>query len=138
MHEIFENLREKGKRDLKKLIEKSDLSPAEWTNAKTVLSALCKMDELEKNSEYGESYGMSYDSNSNDISSRRGRSARTGRYISMDRSPYYDSYSMDRGMSGHSITDRMVDQIERMYDMAKTDHERRELEKWITRIQNGD
>lgn len=136
-HEICEDLRSKGVKDLKKLTEKTDLSPTEWANAKTVLSAMCKMEELDPTEmEDGESYrGYSMERG---VSTRRGRSARTGRYVSMDNRPYYEDRSMDRGMSGHSITDRMIDQIERMYDQAKTEHERRELDKWITRIQNGD
>ena len=142
IHDICEDLMGKGEKDLKKLTEKAELSPTEWANAKTVLSAMCKMKELDPEMD-GESYRNypmpSYD-NSMDrrMSSRRGRSVRTGRYISMDNRPYYDNRSMDRGTSGHSITDRMVDQIERMYDSAKTDYERQELDKWIERIQMGD
>lgn len=141
MEELIRDLREKAIKDLKKLNEKPEFSPNEWSNAKTVLSALCKMKELEHGSEEGSSYKkysmprISYDDG---YSEKRGRSQRTGRYVSMGNEPYYDDYSFERGTSGHSITDRMVAQIERMYDMAKTDHERRELDKWIDRIQNGD
>lgn len=162
MEELIRDLREKAIKDLKKLNEKPEFSSNEWSNAKTVLSALCKMKELEMGYEDGESYDyypMSYQESRSmnsmrggqgggnssrggqgGNSSRRGRSARTGRYVSRDgRSygeDYYDSY--DGGTSGHSITDRMIDQIERMYDSAKTEHERKELDKWITRIENGD
>lgn len=133
MEELIRDLREKAIKDLKKLNEKPEFSSNEWSNAKTVLSALCKMKELESDYEDGDSY-RSYPSHYYDDSPmhsmRRGRSMKTGRYVSMD--------NYDRGISGHSITDRMVDQIERMYDSAKTEHERRELDKWITRIQNGD
>lgn len=125
IHDICEDLMSKAEKDLKKLTEKAELSPTEWANAKTVLSAMCKMKELDPEMDDGESY-RNYPMDRR-MSSRRGRSVRTGRYI-----------SMDRGTSGHSITDRMVDQIERMYDSAKTDYERQELDKWIERIQMGD
>lgn len=128
MHEVYKALRDLAEKDLRKLAEKSDISANEWSNAKTLLSAMCKMDQLEMNSRDGESYDYDHG-----MSTRRGRYPRTGRYVSMDSRPYYDN-----GMSGHSITDRMVDQIERMYDSARTDHERKELDKWINRIQNGD
>ena len=132
MHEICEDLREKGKRDLKKLTEKADLSPTEWANAKTVLSAMCKMNELEKNEYGGESY-TNYPMDRG-VSTRRGRSPSTGRYISMDNRNYYDN-----GMSGHgSVSDRMLDMMDRMYDSARNDQERREINKWIDRVQNGD
>ena len=122
MHEVFNKLREHAEKDLRALSQKADISANEWSNAKTLLSAMCKMDQLEMN--MNDDY---------EVSTRRGRSSRTGRYVSMDNRPYYDNR-----MSGHSITDRMVDQIERMYDTARTDHERRELDKWIDRIRNGD
>lgn len=136
MHDTYKNLYEKGKHDLKKASEKADISATEWASVKTVLSAMCKLEELDPELVEGESYRSSMDMG---VSTRRGRSARTGRYVSMVPGPYYDSYGYDdRGMSKHSITDRMVDQIERMYDSAKTEHERRELDKWIERIQNGE
>ena len=54
----------------------------------------------------------------------RGRSRTTGRYM-----------SRDMGRSNHSIKDRMVDSLERMYDEAKTDHERGMLDEWIRKIE---
>lgn len=38
------------------------------------------------------------------------------------------------GRSGHSINDRMVDNIERMYDNAGTEHERAEIQDVINYI----
>lgn len=82
------------------------------------------------------------------------RSPRTGRFISGDESYGYsdemsgrrymdgsreggsrEGYSNARdGRSGHSINDRMVDNIERMYDNAETEHERAELKDVINYI----
>lgn len=39
------------------------------------------------------------------------------------------------GRSNHSIKDRMVDSLERMYDEAQTDHERGMLDEWIRKIE---
>ena len=37
--------------------------------------------------------------------------------------------------SGHSIKDRMVSQLEAMYDEAQTEHERQMVDEWIKRIE---
>lgn len=57
------------------------------------------------------------------MSMAQNRSPRTGRFVSG-----YD------GRSGHSINDRMIDNIERMYDNAGTEHERAEIQDVINYI----
>ena len=123
-----------------------------------------QMEDAENYSEYSRnsynsynSYGgqgsyhipNSYDNYSNDEVSRfyrddnsyrRGRSATTGRYVSRD-----DGYSTRRyygagnndGYSGHSIKDRMVAALEKMYDEAQTEHERQYMDDWIRRLENA-
>lgn len=44
------------------------------------------------------------------------------------------AYEIPRGMSGHSIKDRMIDRLERMMDEAQTDHERQTVQEWIDRL----
>lgn len=39
-------------------------------------------------------------------------------------------------IAGHSINDRMIDRLERMYDEAQSDHEREVVGSWIDRIRN--
>lgn len=92
------------------------------------------------------------------MSMAQNRSPRTGRFISGDEDYGYsergasgrrymeggrEGYSNARegsregsreGRSGHSINDRMVDNIERMYDSAGTEHERAELADVINYI----
>ena len=89
------------------------------------------------------SRNRSYDDEGN--SYRRGRSSITGRYISRDALPNFDGSSSRRfydgemsrnGYSGHSITDRMIAQLEKMYDEAQTDHERKIVDNWMRRINN--
>lgn len=87
------------------------------------------------------SYGEIYDYYSN----QRGRSATTGRYVSRDSDPRVDGYSTRRyydggenqrnNYSGHSIYDRMIAQLEQMYDKAQTEHERQVVNEWINRIE---
>lgn len=86
-------------------------------------------------------------------SGERGRSARTGRFTSRE-------YSGDRSMrnmndysnrsyenmggnqsrdnySGHSVNDRMVDQLERMMDTANSEFERQQILDKIKMIRNS-
>ena len=70
----------------------------------------------------------------------------TGRYVSRDALPYSEGassrrfYDGDRfrnsGYSGHSIKDRMVAQLEKMFDYAQSDHERQVIDTWLQRIKS--
>lgn len=108
--------------------------------------AVCTLEKIQQIQEGGGSYDdysrNSYDEEGN--SYRRGRSAITGRYVSRDVMPDYEGstsrryYDGDRhsGYSGHSIKDRMIAQLEKMYDDAQTEHERNLVNNWIRRISN--
>ena len=124
--------------------------------------AVCTIEKIKQIEDGGNSYddysrsrsNNSYDGNSFDEylrnsynsyddgnSYRRGRSPITGRYVSRDAMPRFDGntsrrfYDVDsRGYSGHSIKDRMVAQLEKMYDEAQSDHERQVVNDWIRRI----
>lgn len=108
--------------------------------------AVCTLEKIQQIQEGGGSYDdysrNSYDGEGN--SYRRGRSAITGRYVSRDAMPNYEGstsrryYDGDRhsGYSGHSIKDRMIAQLEKMYDDANTEHERNLVNNWIRRISN--
>ena len=43
----------------------------------------------------------------------------------------------DGGYSGHSIKDRMVAQLEKMYDEAQSEHERQTVSDWIRRLETN-
>lgn len=89
------------------------------------------------NNSFGSNENISYDSGN---SYRRGRSATTGRYVSRDSAPHIEGYSSRRfydGYSGHSIKDRMIAQLEKMYDEAQTEHERQTVNDWIRRLDSG-
>ena len=66
---------------------------------------------------------MDYSNNSYDYSNRRGRDARTGRYV-----------SRDRGYSRADEKEHMLDRLEDMLDDASSERERRAIEQCIERI----
>ena len=133
MTNVYEKLRVSAEKDLMKASAMDDISPAHWAEVKTLLSVMCKLLELEEPEDMGASYrSYSYDRMPTE-STRRARSARTGRFVSRDS---WDSRANRGGYSGHSIKDRMIDQIERLYDGASTEHERAELSRWIDRIES--
>ena len=129
---VLKDLEEKLEKELKKIAEKSDISPAELENATKAVCLIEKLRDMEAMGEnatersYG-SYGHHPDYRYRDerMDYGRGRSPVTGRYISTG----YDGYS------GHSINDRMVAKLEEMYDQAKTEHERETVDKWIKRLE---
>lgn len=63
------------------------------------------------------------------LSHERGRSSVTGRYISR---------SSDMNYSGHSIDDRAIAAIERLYDNAQSQHEKERLDSIIRRIRTDE
>lgn len=128
---VLKDLEEKLEKELKKIAEKSDISPAELENATKAVCLIEKLRDMESGGEDAErsygSYGRHPDYRYHDdrMDYGRGRSSVTGRYISTG----YDGYS------GHSISDRMVAKLEEMYDQAKTEHERETVDKWIKRLE---
>lgn len=66
---------------------------------------------------------MDYSNNSYDYSNRRGRDARTGRYV-----------SRDKGYSRVDEKEHMLDRLEDMLDDASSERERRAIEQCIERI----
>ena len=75
-------------------------------------------------------YSRGYDDG---MSMAQNRSPRTGRFVSGNDGWDVRHHEYD-GRSGHSINDRMVDNIERMYDNAGTEHERAEIQDVINYI----
>lgn len=133
-----------AKKELEKIVQKGELSPAELDNVKKISDVMKNISCVENGgmeSSYGygmsgrhydvrmDSYGGNYGNYGNDMgySEARGRSPVTGRYISR---------GMD-GMSGHSIEDRMIASLEQQMDSAKSDYERKMIEEEIRHIRMG-
>lgn len=85
------------------------------------------------------------------VSGERGRSPRTGRFVSRNSYPEWDtsgrmmprhdefyehSGAMERGRSGHTINDRMTDCMENMYDTANSEHDRKKIDEVINFIRH--
>lgn len=116
---------------IKTLLKKGDISPQELSALKEAyeLRAMIKCSEESEGSSYmmdPQVYGGSY---------QRGRSMTTGRYMSRDGGYSSGGYN-GGGYSGHSIKDRMIARLEAMYDEAKSEHEREEIQKEIRRIES--
>lgn len=142
--DLLYKLDEMIEEELRKVVKKGEVAPNEWDNLKKVVCIMKEVKEVERmlnddrysNDNYSYrsyntpfTYRMTYDSDrrmdqNGTMSHMRGRSKTTGRYM-----------SRSDGRSMHSIKDRVVDQIERMYDEATTDHERNVLDEMIRDIE---
>jgi hypothetical protein len=138
---VLDTLEENVVRELRMLNKKDSLSVTEIKAATDAMCLLFKIKMYREGGmiedEGGQSYTMWPSNQYDDYSTRphmtgryqvngsydRGRSPVTGRYV-----------SRDHGYSGHSINDRMISQLENMYDEAKTEYEREEVRKEIDRL----
>ena len=137
--------------------KKSKMVPIDIEILSKDLCALEALTRIESELENGmESYSM-HSGNSY----RRGRGM-DGRYVSRDNgyydggnfagrsgryhdngnsgnnsTRYYDGGSGNSGYSGHSIHDRMIDNLERMMNEAQSDYERQQIQDEISRLRKG-
>ena len=82
------------------------------------------------NAQYSEANSYGY---SEHQSYRRGRDARTGRYVSRDRGSY-DDYS--RGYSRHTEKERMIEKLEDMMEDAVSEKEKRAIQRCIDQLES--
>jgi len=110
-------------KEVKKIIDKADLTSTEM---ESLYKAACFMEKVEKTCSMEESASYGYEREPwVGYSEMRGRTSPvTGRYIS-------------RGMSGHSIEDRMIAALEQQMDNAKTEYERQQIMEEINHIRMG-
>ena len=143
--EFFKNLKKLTEKNLMELGKKTEISAAETKAAKDafeLLDYLCyKAEECESMEKgYSQYSGYSMDRRPYREYQITSYMAPHGR-ISYD-GPYYNQYrnsmppmeSYARGYSSHSINDRLISLVEGMYDEAKTDYERGQLNKFIEMI----
>ena len=135
------------KENLLNMLEKTGNAKAEYTpqeviNIKEAAEAVYKIEiceamcEAEKEGNYSGMYGTTpYYHDMNDMDMMYGRRSRDsmGRYTGH---MYGTGSGNGSGMYGHSIKDRMVDNLERMMDSASSDYERQEIKAEIERIRN--
>lgn len=154
MNKILDKINDAIEEAIKPIVNKgASMTAAELevlTKAVCTIEKIKQIEDANNYSDYsrnsyngGNSYNYYDEGNSNAGNSyRRGRSATTGRYVSRDSAPYVDGYSSRRfydgnGYSGHSIKDRMIAQLEKMYDEAQTEHEKQTVNDWIRRLDSG-
>lgn len=132
---ILERMHELLNKEIKRIVDKDDLTSSELENANKAICLVEKIEEMldmggmSEGSYYGGSYRGSYDpwySRSND----RGRSPVTGRYVSRDGSYMH-------GVSGHSIKDRMISRLEHMMDETDSEYERKEISDYIRKLETN-
>lgn len=138
MEKLYENLKENIEENLKPLAKKADLTSSDLATMKEALCALKEIKMLDgeymeedpgtsgyyprfTNPMMGGSYGPRF------------HGTMRGSYTN---SPDYMRRSYNMGSSGHSIEDRIIAQIEMLYDEMQGDHEHKVLDKWIARIRN--
>lgn len=128
--------------EIRKVVRKGEIHPNEWDNLKNamcILTDICKIHHYDSQDEMTYSYGEYASGNypatnayENNLHGRvmssyeRGRLPITSRYI-----------GRGDGYSGHSINDRMIDKLERMYDEASTQHEKDTITMWINQIRTN-
>lgn len=134
LNELIEKLVEfakVAKKEVDKIVQKGDLTPAELDSVYKVACVTEKIqsmigDPMQSYGMYGrmpDPYVATYDG----MSGTRMRSPVTGRYISR-------GSDMHNGYSGHSIEDRMIAMLEQQMDSAKSDYERQKIQEEIAHI----
>lgn len=150
MNKTYSKIEEKLDSDICELIKKPNMSRDELTMLGQAVDILKDISTIKVRDAYGgneDDYSsasfasramtrrsMDYSRGYEDgMSMAQNRSPHTGRFVSGNAGWDVRSNDYD-GRSGHSINDRMVDNIERMYDNAGTEHERAEIQDVINYI----
>lgn len=138
---VLEEIEDLVLEEVRKVIRKGEIDISEWDNFKKAMCiwADCcaikrDMEEYSYDGYSGRTYRMpsfSYGMPRVDegMSHERGRSSVTGHYISR---------GSDMNYSGHSIDDRAIAAIERLYDNAQSQHEKERLDSIIRRIRTDE
>lgn len=129
MHKLLEKVKENLADIIKPILKKGDaMTPADL---EILTKAVCTIEKIKRI----EDSDCDYD----DFSYSRARNPMTGRYLSHNDSVtshrYYDG-AFHHGYSGHSIKDRMIDQLERMVDEAQSDYERKLIKEEIRHLRD--
>lgn len=102
---------------IRKVTAKGDITPVELDNMNKALCAIETIERIKKGD-------LDSDAYSNDT------------YRLSGTLPHVSHSRRMNGYSRHSINDRMIDALERMYDEAGTDHERKQVDKYIRMLRD--
>lgn len=116
-------------KELDKIVEKGDITPAELECTYKIVKMLSIIDSIEMDDTYSGKLQMYYSRDGHDnYSGARMRSPRTGRYISRDD-------MTDRHYSGHTDMDLIKD-LEMKLDYTQNERERQAIIETINIIKN--
>lgn len=148
LNKTFSKIEEKLNDNICDLLKKENMSKDDVTILGMAVDILKDISTVEGMDKYGDMIDRYEDG----TGMRRGRSPQTGRFVSMDDRTIHDtsgmrydyprmsyderSYTHD-GQSMHSVDDRMVDAMERMYGNAASEYERSKIDKVIHYIRNN-
>lgn len=142
--EMIDKILKHSDKDVEKISEKESITPADLCVTKDFAKTMYYKKVLESMEEYGDdeeysergysrrgrSMRGSYEMDDG-WSGRRGRDARTGRYVSRDNGSYRGSY---RGYSRDDAKDEMMDKLEEAMESATTEHERMLIRKCMEKL----
>lgn len=140
LHELKSML----EKEIGKITAKNDITAADVEVAYKVVDIIKDIDTIKAMEEYGDdeeysergysrrgrSMRGSYEMDDG-WSGRRGRDARTGRYVSRYNGSYRGSY---RGYSRDDAKDEMMDKLEEAMESATTEHERMLIRKCMEKL----
>lgn len=119
--------------NMKKIVDKGDVTPAEIVNMK---EAYCLMNEMTKhmNQDMAEDYDMDNSQRRSGANYRmRNMSMRSGNYYPGHDRGWYGTYSVNR--SGHSDTESRIRDLEQRRMNAASDSERMLIDEWIEQLE---
>lgn len=134
MERTMEDIKSLVMKELDGIVKKGTMSPTELKTAMDAVCLLEKIGRVEYMDDYAEEEGSSgrYWPRYNTYDGGR---SMNGMHYNQGGGSYGGYY--ERGRSGHSIKDRMIDKIERMMGEAENDYERQQLERYIETIRNN-
>lgn len=126
LEKVLEELEDLIATELSKIVKKGELNPTELKNAN---DAMCLMDKVY---DVYEKMGNLQNGGENPNYSERTVSMHYGGYRNPMTGRHTNIYN--RGYSGHSIQDRMVDKLEHMMDEATSQYEKDTIAEWIEKL----
>ena len=126
LRKVLKELEDLVAAELNKIVKRSDLNPTELQNAMNAMCLMDKVYDVYEKMENLQNGGENPNYSERTVSMHYGgyRSPMTGRHTNI----------YDRGYSGHSIQDRMVDKLERMMDEATSQYEKDTIAEGIEKL----
>ena len=132
MEKVFVKLEDLLVDEVEKVISKNDINPANLDALGKAVDIIKDVETIMAMQQAGyDGYSETMPHGHITSSYARGRDANTGRYISRRSSMHHG----EDGYSAHSIKDRMIANLESLYDEAGGEHEKQIIDQWINRLE---